>query len=875
MPRKSLGVAQPSEQVVEVPFPSEGLDESRRFHTAHRRHTPRAQNVRAYEKGTDRLRGSSRAGLRKYLSSQINGSASIQDINHLISTQLNPTAGYGQIAMGRRTSAGTGSFNLLSATAGAVYATLGTAAAEPNACCWDAETNFYFAERNTTTHAITIRKVDVDGDALWSRDAFTVDGADLGVFGLVVVDGILYAYATRFSGQSRLYRFDIVTGADHGVNPWKTESADSLVDLGGIGLGAHSFNVLAEGQGVLGICGGTDGNTVKLQLWNINAGTIIATVTVSSDGSGTEARGFASDGLGNFYVSFQDSGSGRVYKYNSAGTSQWTQDVATAQGIAVDRVNQRGALVGANVYNQAHSFATFLLTTGARVASQDAGSTNDWDFVAADGSGGFVLFRDNGTNIEYMRLTSALAQDWIVTGNSSLFDPPRFLAVNDGQSSALVENLTVREIRSVAVAGGTVKVFDSEGTTAVTSGTIALSVGAPVIFSTQFGDDLYYADGVNAKLYDTSANAVVAWTPTAGSLPVDSRGHRPKLICTWRARVVLAGLRYDAQNWFMSAVNDALDFDYAPATTTATQAVAGNNSPAGQVGDIINCLLPYTDDVLLFGGDHTIWALSGDPMAGGQIDLVTDAVGMAWGRPYCMDPQGAIYFFSSRGAVYRMMPGAKPLRISQQINNRLAQVDVGATVVRMVWDDRCQGFHLFLTPLGRTAQATHFFWDSRQNGWWPDVFGDRDFNPRAVHLFDGDDPSDRVVLLGSWDGYIRQFHEDQDTDDGKPFTSTVVLGPVTSTQLDEFLLKDLQAVLSDGAGEVEWSIRVGDTAETALDSSTAAVADGTWTAGRNPLSLVRRSGHAVTVQLSSTSGWALEVLRARLTTLGKTRRRGV
>ena len=102
---------------------------------------------------------------------------------------------------------------------------------------------------------------------------------------------------------------------------------------------------------------------------------------------------------------------------------------------------------------------------------------------------------------------------------------------------------------------------------------------------------------------------------------------------------------------------------------TATIAVAGNNSDAGELGDIINCLIPYSDDILIFGGDAAIWLMRGDPMDGGQIDLLTDSVGMAWGRPWCRDPYGVIYFFGSRGGVYQLDPsGRAPTRISQAID---------------------------------------------------------------------------------------------------------------------------------------------------------------------------------------------------------------
>src|SRR4030095_9145280 len=117
-------------------------------------------------------------------------------------------------------------------------------------------------------------------------------------------------------------------------------------------------------------------------------------------------------------------------------------------------------------------------------------------------------------------------------------------------------------------------------------------------------------------------------------------------------------------------------------------AAAGNNSLAGFVGDVITALMPYNDDVLIFGRDHTIYLMNGDPLGGGQIDLVTDAIGVAWGKAWCKDPYGAIYFMSNRTGIYRMVPGQQPLRISQQIEQYLLDLDMGTNVVTLIWDDR-------------------------------------------------------------------------------------------------------------------------------------------------------------------------------------------
>ena len=104
---------------------------------------------------------------------------------------------------------------------------------------------------------------------------------------------------------------------------------------------------------------------------------------------------------------------------------------------------------------------------------------------------------------------------------------------------------------------------------------------------------VWFADGTNWCYYDPTTNAVSTWTANFGALPgVIGSLNTPRLICTWRGRTVLSGLIDDPENWFMSAVGDPTDWDYAGqiltpgsmASTTPTQAVAGENAPQGTAG---------------------------------------------------------------------------------------------------------------------------------------------------------------------------------------------------------------------------------------------------------------------------------------------------
>jgi hypothetical protein len=445
------------------------------------------------------------------------------------------------------------------------------------------------------------------------------------------------------------------------------------------------------------------------------------------------------------------------------------------------------------------------------------------------------------------------------------------------EDSPMELNQSGRSVLVIAVAGGYVYTA-SPGDPAFSTPTNNTLFTPPlnaagIVFSAVNNQKCWFADGSNWCYYDPNTNSVETWIASAGQLPVDIAGNTPRLICTWRGRTVLSGLFFDPQDWFMSRVGDPTDFDYGPESVDPTQAIAGENAPQGLVGDIVTNLIPYNDDVLIFGGDHTIYMLQGDPMLGGQIGLLSDAIGMAWGQAWCRDPYGTVYFVSNRMGIYSLQPGTGQItRMSQQIEQFIQDIDTGQTCIRLIWDDRFQGLHVFLTPVAGPAPATHLFWEQRVGAWWFDQFSSIQFNPLCCVTFDGNLPGDRVALIGSWDGFIRYLDPAAPDDDGIPIQSTVTIGPLVTENLDEIMAKDFQAILAEESAPVTYAVYVGRSAEAALN--TTPVATGTWQPGRNPLEPAGRwAGHAIYITLSASAPWALEAIRCRLATQGKVRRR--
>jgi hypothetical protein len=291
------------------------------------------------------------------------------------------------------------------------------------------------------------------------------------------------------------------------------------------------------------------------------------------------------------------------------------------------------------------------------------------------------------------------------------------------------------------------------------------------------------------------------------------------------------------------------------------------------MGDVITSLCAYNDDRLIFFGDHSIYLMNGDPCAGGKLDLVTDTIGGVWGKCWARDPYGTVYFVSNKMGIYAYTPGQQlPQRISQPIEQLLQEVNTGEVGIRLGWDDRYQGLHVFITGLLEPAPATHLFFEWRTQSWWKQKFKSNYHNPLCCCIFDGNLPDDRALLIGSWDGYVRSFSPTATKDDGIVIESSVVLGPFNTKELDEMMLLYLQAVLGDSSGEVNYEVFVGNTAEEALNGT--AVESGIWEPGRNPNTEIMASGYCVYVRISSSNPWQLEQIRAEFSTSGKVRGRG-
>ena len=391
----------------------------------------------------------------------------------------------------------------------------------------------------------------------------------------------------------------------------------------------------------------------------------------------------------------------------------------------------------------------------------------------------------------------------------------------DPISATVDQNASSRIVVWLGAAGGVLRRFTNGVVQAVTGGD-GLDPNAKIIQMVSAYQKVYITDGTIYKVYDPKTNTATEWTAGAsGRIPEGCR-----LMTFWRGRMVLARGPDDPFNWHMSAAGDPDDWDlFPPDGPLETQAISGNNSEVGGNHDIINAIIPYDRERLIFGGDHTIHMMWGDPMAGGVITMLSDATGIAYGSGHAKDSQGILYFFGSRGGVYAISPGGAADRISnhpqkissQTIDRRLEKVNFDTHYVTMAWDDVNQKLHVYQMPFAlNTEQMEHWVWEKRTQSWWIDTFASLDLEPTAVFLMDGDEPDDRIIAVGCQDGYVRYPDRDATSDDGYPIDSYVVIGPLF-TGTDKVRIRNPKINLSNDQGGCWLEMSSSDTADSIGD----------------------------------------------------------
>lgn len=914
MPRAKKGY-QPKIQLLDMPLPYTGLDQSFPLALQRPGTTPTALNVRGFNAYSGRRSLSRRRGTIKGFNNQIAGSAPMQELNSIIGTgYVNATGNYipgsyyvtANVLVGGSPGGFTNGFlgNWVNGTLvwsltltnepsiAAAADVTNTATGSDGSAGGGYSDGFYIYSYNGSHNFVT-KYAWVDGSTIWRTDLGLLSGDDNNVYpgsnvAMAVGGGIVYISIPNIG----LFRLNSSNGSAPSANPWIDDTTINgdhsgwATDAMGLTIsscyldGYYTHPIANDSTGVFG-CLLVKADGTKTYILNPESVSGSISIPASFDCS----QAYTQDGDFFYHVAGYKLTAGlqcvaAISKFDTTGTVL-AHAVNTIGNFLMNPQlvfdGAANAISFTDVFGVAgtYSVPTGLLGTMTTLGAAGSGVKQPYVLSQNGGYGSRAFFTFAGPGY----WSNGYPANW--QANTQSFTPQFLITANPGVSNSSL-NITNynRQVTVVGVANGDVAVGYGRSWSIVVNGVGALNANTQVIRSDSNVGNLYFADGVNFMYYHPSTNSMLPWVASQGQLPIDSSSNAPRLICTWNGRTVLSGLPGDPQDWFMSAQGDPTNWAYNPSPSLETQAVAGNNSPAGKVGDVVTALIPYNDDVLIFGGDHTIFQMTGDPMAGGRIDRVSDITGIAWGNAWCKTPNGGIYFFGSRGSVYFLnfsavaaAEGNLLTRVSQAIDQPLSQLNMGNVVVRMAYDDRWQGLHVFISARDGTA-STHYYYDETAQAWWSDQFGTNAHNPFCLLVFDGDDPADRCIFLGDQDGWARQFQDAALDDDGTIISSNVLIGPGSIKGGWEYLLNDLQCDLDQSGGSVNWSVKPGYSAQVAFNASP--LFSGVFAVGRNHSQAIRAAGIACYVDLYRAVKelpWAVESLRGKVTVYPHTRQR--
>jgi len=887
----------PEPYFVEVGFPVNGLSAVTPFSSQEAGTSPDMLNMVPFDV-SGRLRGDGRPGLKKF-SDLRPASTVVQCLTNLSSTFVKPVLGDGDAVINGKLGSASPGFAFKSAGAGtnADVASSNTYLASvfgPDGKC-------YVVEHSGTT--VKLSRYQTDGVTVdYSVTIFTASAtpASVDVTGLTIDEDTVYLWYQKVAnigegvlrlnssdGTNRdsttggvwLYREPLATHIE------KVFAGVSTPSWTVVGTTAHSaMKVFAGRLAIVGAPlkdGGAGGeHELVLYIVDVKTGIIDAVHDLGLDGTATSPdKGIILDlefGLDGFvYVLMKDSGTSNVQyirKVDTAGNGIWEITIPNTQTVNSICWNpDRSLLAAAGTNAMVTGQSLVLIDPDSKGVVDYASPTpvspavTEWHMVRCDAGGNYILFR-NVASAAVHKCSPTFVTVW--TGDATATDQAR-ASVNTFWNSGTDEQGSSRHQVTLQIHGGVARTITESSFGTVAQAAVTgrhLSTVATRIYDAKYGVLTFFADGYNARYYDGSdgANGTMKnWDDelSYGALPSDMNGGF-QYIEVWDQRVLIFGLSDDPSNYYFSARGNPFDWKLESGITGA--AISGRLSPAGLFPEKLNSAIPYNEDLLILGGDHSMYQMTLDPAVDATLDLISDTVGMAPGRSWCKDGYGSVYFFGNNGGLYQLSLNAPPKRISNQtIDQQLVDVDVRNSSIQLVWDAPRQGIWIFIRPDNGDAQ-TQYFYDFRTEGFFPIKFANPDYNPVSVEVRDLDEPKDRRVLLGCADGYVRTFDDLIRLDDGNKFDKYFVCGPwVSRGGVGQSVMVDQMSVAVGTDVNMNAEILSGKSAEAAA-TETRSKYRAAVRSDRHNISTPRIRGNAVALKMSTQGNSAVAFESARL-----------
>jgi hypothetical protein len=304
--------------------------------------------------------------------------------------------------------------------------------------------------------------------------------------------------------------------------------------------------------------------------------------------------------------------------------------------------------------------------------------------------------------------------------------------------------------------------------------------------TTEFADDENITNTDKTTITGASISAVTApphwlnWTLTDGDFP--DGGSNIGCLCFGR---IFLNSMLNPHQWYCSRVFDPLDFDSSQ--TDVAAATYSQNSKAGEVGDPIVAMIPYKDIYLIWGCANQIWTLTSDPLMGGVNRCLSKSTGIFSPTSYCWDDKNNLYFLGTDG-IYGLSAEAianssPPENLTKQRNPKLISslgLNRRTDRVAMGFDKKRYGIKVSVTQQDGQWAVPWWFDLRTTGGLFPEKYASGQ-EAASLFYYDSYKSSERGLLIGGYDGYIRKEDEDEKSDDGSnAIESHFSIGPITA-----------------------------------------------------------------------------------------------
>lgn len=311
-----------------------------------------------------------------------------------------------------------------------------------------------------------------------------------------------------------------------------------------------------------------------------------------------------------------------------------------------------------------------------------------------------------------------------------------------------------------AIANGQVSIYAASQGTYTLAGTVSqtyFNTSGPV--SACYLDEFIYAtDGVHPiAVIDVATNSVNALVATAGVVP-----NPVQLCCEWRSRLVTA----TGTQVIMSRINVPTDWDTSQIAVDPGSAVdLSEQQQAGLIGTIpspITALMPAGNQVLAFGCVDSVWAMVGDPGAGGTIVNLNRGSGVFGANAWCRDDAGNLFWANNSG-LFVWTGNGLPVNLSfNQYNQFFQNIDGSNDTVTLQFDPKFWYIYIFVQPNNGSA-GTHLTVDLRQwqatgqAGFWP-IQLPAQVGPYCSTFVNGGNTAQRSIVMGGGTGGLFTFN---------------------------------------------------------------------------------------------------------------------